>query len=84
MTGETVIGLWHDIETSRLITINELVYEMTGFNNLPFTWKQVCDMRYTTCLVQFNYDPYTGEKIDWKHLKNNFEEYAKRNDKPKD
>lgn len=91
MTGETTIGLFYDCNETYIITINELIKEIEHSNKttndyfkLPWGWKQFCDFRYNTCLQRFIYDPYTGEKIDWKHLKNNFEEYAKRNNKPKD
>lgn len=82
MTGDTYIGLWRNIEYDYLITIDQMVKEVTNpILPLPFTWEQLCDKRCSTCLGQFNYDPFTGEKIDWKELKNNFEKYAKGTDK---
>lgn len=82
MNVNTYIGLWRGIERDYLITIGEMVKEVTEtVFPIAFTWEQLCDRRFSTCIQQFNYDPFTGEKIDWKELKNNFNKYAKRTDK---
>ena len=91
MSGETTIGLFRDFNDTYTITVNGLIKEIEFSNKttndyfkLPWGWKQFCDFRYNTCLQRFIYDPFTGEKIDWKELKNNYAKYAKRTNKQAD
>lgn len=35
-----------------------------------YTIDQYCDLRYSTNLTRFTYDPFDGSKINWKEVKN--------------
>lgn len=77
MTLDTVIGKYNgSYYDTYLISIGGLKSELNSENphNKPvYTAKQFCDRRYNTCLYHFNYDPYTGEKLDWKEIRNMLE-----------
>lgn len=69
----TIIGILSlSYDCTYLCSVAEL-YEAT--HDRPFqytahyTAKQYCDFRYATNLQRFRYDPFTGEKIDWKKVK---------------
>lgn len=86
MSGKTTIGIFNDYERSYIITVNELIEEIERSKNsiylkLNWDWSQFCDFRYNTCLQRFLYDPYTGEKINWKELKNNYKKYVEEYNK---
>lgn len=68
MEKETIIGQLNlTYEQTILCTLGELYSEIHN-NSTVYTPKQYCDWRYSTNLVRFNYDPFTGEKIDWKKV----------------
>ena len=39
-----------------------------------FTAKQYCDWRCNTNLHRFNFDPYTGKRIDWTEVRKMIEQ----------
>lgn len=51
-----------------ICTVAEL-YDIVHDRCCIYTAKQYCDFRYATNLQRFRYDPFTGEKIDWKKVK---------------
>ena len=51
-----------------ICTVEEL-YDYVREKICVYTAKQYCDFRYSTNLQRFRYDPFTGEKIDWKKVK---------------
>ena len=67
MTKHTCIGIFHDTADSYPITIHNLIGEIK--RGVKWSAAQYCDRRYTTNLLRFNYDPWTGEEIDWKEVK---------------
>lgn len=74
MNQDTIIGIYNDYERSYLITIFDLAADIKrGWTH--YTPKQYCDWRYNTNLERFVYNPYTGEKIDWKEVRKLLEEY---------
>lgn len=84
MTDTTVIGILNFYDNSSEVTIKELAHELT-LNQCHYTVDSYCDWRYNTNLRRFIFDPYTGEKINWKEVKKLLlkkikEENDKRND----
>ena len=67
MTEHTHIGIFHGTTYSYPITIHNLIGEIE--RGTKWSAAQYCNKRYTTNLFGFNYDPWTGEKIDWKEVK---------------
>lgn len=67
MTGQTTIGILTSFDVESLYNIDELGEYLAGQSR--YTAKQYCDLRYATNLQRFKYDPFTGEKIDWKKVK---------------
>lgn len=67
MTGGNIIGIFTSFSCESLCTIDELGERLAGQSR--YTAKQYCDFRYSTNLQRFRYDPFTGEKIDWKEVK---------------
>lgn len=63
----TYIGIFCDYEFAYPVTVLNLRNEMEL--GTKWTATQYCDRRYSTNLERFNYDPWTGEKIDWKEVK---------------
>ena len=64
----TSIGvLTYSYEMSSIVSVSDLKTEID--RGCYYTPRQYCDFRYATNLVRFNYDPYTGDKIDWKEVK---------------
>lgn len=69
----TIIGvLCETYDRTFLCSVAEL-YEATHSKQFQYTAyfsaNQYCDFRYATNLQRFRYDPFTGEKIDWKKVK---------------
>lgn len=74
MNQDTTIGVFLDYDSTKTVTIEQLAsYIRRGWT--CYTPKQYCDMKYSNNLLHFNYDPYTGEKIDWKEVRKLLEEY---------
>lgn len=74
MNKDTTIGLVNDYEDTRLASIMMIAADIRrGWT--CYTPKQYCDWRYSTNLERFVYDPYTGEKINWKEVRKLLEEY---------
>jgi hypothetical protein len=66
-TDKTTIGVYNEwFGISIIITVEELRERL---KDTVYTPKQFCDWRYSTSLSRFIYDPYTGEKIDWKRVR---------------
>ena len=79
MTRKTAIGVWNDYEDTEVFTIEDLGQTIRhGWTDYEID--DFCDRRKSTNLTRFNYDPYTGEKIDWKEVKKLLNELIK-NDK---
>ena len=78
---ECIIGIKHDYEDTRLVTLSKLIEEIEwlkerqktfaeyGIKNKIYTLSDYCDKRKATDLTQFNYCPVCGKKIDWKAIK---------------
>lgn len=67
----TAIGvLRHSFGYSYVCSVYELQQAiLRDGDNCPYDARKYCDFRYETNLSRFNYDPYTGKKIDWKEVK---------------
>lgn len=61
--GNTYIGEFIDHEQTRIVNVYDLYNEI--LRGTKWNARQYCDRRFTTNLIHFNYDPYTGEKINW-------------------
>ena len=68
MTTDTTIGIWSEEFLGRPITISELYDEVVNKHSI-YSPKQLCDWRYSTNLMRFTFDPYTGEQLNWKQIK---------------
>ena len=69
MTQETTIGMMClTYECTILASIKDVRVELER-KDCAYTAKQYCDWRYSTNLQRFAYDPFTGEKIDWKEVR---------------
>ena len=80
-TCECYIGIKHDYEDTRLVTLSQLIEEIEwlkerqktfdeyGIKNKIYTLSDYCDKRKSTDLTQFNHCPVCGKKIDWKAIK---------------
>ena len=66
-TMNTTIGLWNDYEASFIVDVADLKKKLETCHT--WTVEQYCDRRFSTNLVMFVYDPFTGVKIDWKRVK---------------
>ena len=65
---DTTIGeLCVSYDHTYLCTIKDLKEELN--HGCYYDSKKYCDFRHSTNLLRFNFDPYTGEKIDWKEVK---------------
>lgn len=71
--NKTVIGVLCETNERTFLCSVEELYEATHCKQFQYTAyfsaKQYCDFRYSTNLQRFRYDPFTGEKIDWKKVK---------------
>ena len=67
MTKHTHIGIFHGTTCSYPITIHNLIGEIE--RGAKWTPAQYCNRGCITNLYHFNYDPWTGEEIDWKEVK---------------
>lgn len=73
---EHIIGLWHDFDDTRLMTLEMLKQHIEILN-----YGRICqdelkisdflDRRKGTNLEHFKYCPLCGEKIDWEGMKEN-------------
>lgn len=65
----TTIGVLSvDYDRTEIVNVIDLRLELK-LSSCCYAAKQYCDFRYSTNLQRFNYDPYTGDKIDWKKVK---------------
>ena len=65
--NKTTIGLiCVSYDREYLCTVDDLKSEL---KNTRYTAQQYCDWRYATNLQRFSYDPWTGDKINWKEVK---------------
>lgn len=67
MNENTTIGIITSFDVESLCTIEELGERFAGQSR--YTAQQYCDSRCNTNLQRFVYDPFTGEKIDWKQVR---------------
>ena len=66
---KTTIGILSvTYEYTCICTVNDL-YDFVREDFCVYKARQFCDFRFSTNLQRFVYDPYTGEKIDWKEVK---------------
>ena len=69
MKESNYIGFLHsNIFHEELVTIGDLK-EYLAKGNTVYKANQYCDWRYSTSLTRFVFDPYTGEKINWKEVR---------------
>lgn len=68
-TFETTIGIFTDYRVNSCITVADLYSKVNNYNKSVFTAADYCDKKLTTNLIRFDYDPYTGEPIDWAEVK---------------
>lgn len=78
---ECCVGIKHDYEDTRLVTLKQLKDEIEwlqgrkesfaeyGIKDKIYSLSDYCDKRKSTDLTQFNYCPLCGKKIDWKAIK---------------
>lgn len=69
MKQDTIIGILHvACDVSWICSVNMLKAELAQ-PGCQWTARQYCDFRYSTNLHRFLFDPYTGEKLEWKEIK---------------
>ena len=65
MTKETYMGIIYDWDDTSLVTLEDLVEG----KNIPsrYSREQLLDKDCKDCedFIRFDYDPFTGEKINW-------------------
>ena len=71
MDKETCIGIIYDWDDTILLTLGDMDKETY---NLPYPREQILDkdcddVDYCQGFIRYNYDPLTGEKINWDELK---------------
>jgi hypothetical protein len=66
--NNTIIRIINEISHSDVADVNDLKREFKR-EDCVYSAQQFCDFRYATNLVRFRYDPYTGELINWKKVK---------------
>ena len=66
MDGKTTVGIITSFSVETLVTVDELGEYYAGQSR--YTAEQYCDGRCATNLQRFKYDPFTGERIDWKKV----------------
>ncbi len=70
----TIVGIMNDYDNSYCISLNDLFKQSKDGDknhcNSIYTMKEYGDWRFSTDLQRFNFDPFTGKKIDWKIVKN--------------
>ena len=66
---DTVIGIFDHYEYYYLVSLEELFEETKDTSN-KYAMKDYSDRRRSTNLQRFNFDPFTGNKIDWNVVKN--------------
>lgn len=64
----TIIGMLNDYDHTDLVSISDL-YNAIQDRLCLYNIKQYCDLRYSTNLTRFWYDPYHGTPINWKEVK---------------
>lgn len=68
---ECYIGMLFDYENTDLITREELEELIISGGLCTYTREQYCDMDFDTNLVNFDFCPKCGKKIDWNAIKEN-------------
>ena len=73
---ECIIGIRYDYENTDIVTLADLKEHIetmkklpSYFHKKPYELADYCDRRKSTDLIQFNYCPLCGKKIDWKAIK---------------
>ena len=68
---ECYIGMLFDYENTDLITREEFEDSIKSERFSAYTREQYCDMDFDTNLVNFDFCPKCGKKIDWNAIKEN-------------
>lgn len=71
MTNKTIIALFYYIDDSDFVTVEDLLRRIAA-GDTTYTMADYTDRRKSTNITRFNYDPFTGEKIDWKLLRKKY------------
>ena len=66
---KTTIGVLSVTYDYTCVCTVEKLYDFVREKCCVYSAKQYCDFRYSTNLERFKYDPFTGEKINWKKIK---------------
>lgn len=69
MRHDIIIGMLSDYDHTDIVNIDDL-YEAIKDEYCIYNIDQYCDLRYSTNLTRFTYDPFDGSKINWKEVKN--------------
>ena len=64
----TIIGMLNDYDHTDLVSISEL-YNAIQDRLCLYDIDTYCDLRFSTNLKRFSYDPYHGTHINWKEVK---------------
>lgn len=68
MTNETIIGLFYYCDDSEFVTVDDLLRHI-AIGDTTYTMADYTDWRRSTNITRFNFDPFTGEKVEWGRLR---------------
>lgn len=66
-----IIGIFNEYGYAEFVTIETLTEECEH-NRCAYSMRQYLDRRCSTNLTRFNFDPFTGNMIDWSELKKKY------------
>ena len=75
MERKQIIGLWNGNAVATLVTEEDLMEHIKDREKYAGPWEikhkesDYFDGRISTSFEHFAFDPFTGEKIDWKKLR---------------
>ena len=73
MEENDTIGILNGYEYDELCSVESL-RDHVKHGCTVYTAAKYCDWRFNTDLRRFNFDPYTGKKIDWKEVRKMIEQ----------
>lgn len=74
MEENDTIGIINAYGNRDMICSIDFLRDHIKYGGTVFTAKQYCDWRCNTNLHRFNFDPYTGKRIDWTEVRKMIEQ----------
>lgn len=71
MTNKTIIGVFYYTDDCEFVTVDDLL-RLIAMGGTTYTMADYTDRRKSTNITRFNFDPFTGEKVEWGRMRKRY------------